>query len=355
MNKPKLLTKLKNKTSSDKEPTQSTPERVTNNSVSDHRDQVLSRGRKFKYPFYRSKHKVVIISLILVFGALLLLGAITGLQLYKWQGTSEFTTSVTKIFPFPVANVNGNRTSYESYLFELGYSLHWEEKFGTTDLKSPDGKRKINYLKRLALDKAMTNTIAQSFAKENNIEVEEKEVDAVIGRIKANGGDLSQITKEQYNLSEAEIRRLVKNNILQKNVSKILDKNAPKRAEAVLKQVKNGKSFSDVAKESSEDLETKQLAGDIGVVEKDRANLPEEVSNAIFKLKVGEVSEVIEAGSDYYITTVREKVDEKRAKVSIIRIKSKDMSQYLEEYKKQGKVNEYIKIEEVTSKGQVQQ
>ena len=47
-------------------------------------------------------------------------------NLYRRQSTSDFTRSVTRIFPFPVAKVNGSFVSYESYLFELGTAI----KFG---------------------------------------------------------------------------------------------------------------------------------------------------------------------------------------------------------------------------------
>lgn len=349
MKKPKqMLNKLKRQKKPEAAASQ-TEQRVTNDTVSRHRDEVLSKGRQFKYPFQHSKHRVAIISMIVVVVALLLLGGYTGLQLYRWQDTSDFTKGVTGILPFPVARVNGSRTSYESYLFELSSSLHWQEKYGTTDLKSPDGKRQIEYLKRSALDKAMTNTIARSLAKQHKITVDDKEVDDVVARVKSSGGDLSQILGESFNFTESELRRYIKDNILRQKVARELDAGAPKRVEAILAEIKAGKPFADVARASSEDLETKQLGGDIGVVEKGRANLPPEVSDKVFQLQPGQVSDVIKTSSDYFIVTVTEKVDENRAKVSIIRIKVKDMTQYLKEYREQNKVKEYIKLQQSTT------
>ena len=353
MKKPKLLVKLKKPAPTVTEP--DAPARVTNDTVLHHRDAMLNRGRQFKYPFHRSKHRVAIISLILVSAALILLGLFTGLQLYKWQSTSDFTSSVTGIIPFPIAKVNGTYTPYESYLFELNSSVHWQEKYGTTDLKSPDGKRQIDYLKRSALNKAMTNTIAHSFAKKNNITVNDQEVESVVARIKSSGGDLSQILGESFDFTEGELRRYIKDNILRQKVSLQLDKEAPKRAQTILAQIRAGKPFADAAKASSEDLETKQSAGDIGVVEKGRASLPQEVSSVIFKLQLGQVSDVIITANDYFIITVTEKVDENRAKVSIIRVKSKDMTQYLQDYKDQNKLTEYIKLDDVSAQEQNQQ
>lgn len=347
MKKPKALAKLKRSASKKPEPPKTEVSSVTNNSVSHHRDEILQKAQKFKYPFHRSKHRIAIISISVVVAAVVLLGSFMVLRLYRWQSTSDFTRRVTKILPFPVANVNGERTSYESYLFELNSSIHWQEKYGTTDLKSPDGQRQIEYLKRSALDKAMTNTVAGSLAKKNNVSVSSEEIEAVVARIKAGGGNLDQILSEQYNFTESELKRSIKNSILQRKVAHELDKDAPKRAEAVLAQIKGGAAFSEVAKNSSEDLETKQLAGDIGVVDRNHANLPEEVTAAIFKLQPNQPSEVISTSGDYFIVQVTEKVDENRARVSLIRIKVKGMSEYLEEYREQEKVKEYIKLESV--------
>ena len=122
----------------------------------------------------------------------------------------------------------------------------------------------------------------------------------------------------------------------------------------ILAEIKAGKPFAQAANESSEDLESKQLGGDIGVVEKGRANVPQEVADAIFKLNQGEVSGVIKTSSDYYIVTVTQKVDETRSKVAIIKVKVKSMTDYLNEYRNAKKVHEYIKLQKVTTVDQTQ-
>lgn len=345
----KKLNLLKNKIGSTEATEEAGPDRVTNDTVSHHREQILSKGRRFKYPFHRSKHRIAIISIAVVVAAVVLLGSVMVLELYRWQNTSDFSRSVTKILPFPVAKVNGSYTPYESYLFELNSSLHWQEKYGTTDLRSPDGKRQVDYMKRSALDKAMTNTIAHTLAKKNRISVDDKDVDAVIARVKASGGNLNQILGEQFDFTESELRRYIKDNLLRQKVARELDKDAPVKAQKILAEIKAGKPFAQAATESSDDLETKQLGGDIGVVEKGHANLPQEVTEKIFTLKQGEVSDVIKTSSDYYIVTVTEKVNETRVKVSMIQIKVKSMTQYLKDYQAKKKAKEYIKLEQVTT------
>lgn len=323
--------------------------RVTNESVSRHREEMLTRARKFKYPFHRSKHRVALISISLAILSLFLLGLFTSWRLYISKNTGEFTYRVTQIIPFPVAKVDGAYTSYENYLFQLRHNVYWLEQVGTTDLKSPDGQRQVNYFKRLALDKANESTLAQELADQNDISVSKEEVDEVVNRISTSGGDLKTILKQELNLTESEYRRLVKDEILKAKVAKALDDQAPKRAEEALKKLRAGAKFSAVAKEYSNDNETNQLGGEIGVVEKGRANVPSEVSEQIFKLKNNQTSGVISTPTGYYIVKVLEKVDANRAKVAWIHVKFKDMTTLVIERKAEGKVKEYIKLDEVAS------
>ena len=59
--KPSLLKKLKQSSSQKNDSTAlKAPPRVTNNTVTDYRDEILSKAKKFKYPFYRSKHKIAL-------------------------------------------------------------------------------------------------------------------------------------------------------------------------------------------------------------------------------------------------------------------------------------------------------
>lgn len=351
----KKLSKLKKTRSEAKPETSASQKRVTNDSVSQHREEVLKKGRRFKYPFYKSKHRVAIISIILTTISLLLLTFFTGYQLYMRQSTGIFTYRVTQILPFPVASVDKTKVSYESYLFELRQALYWEETRGSTDMLSEDGKRIIEYRKRQSLDRALMNAITRQLANQHDISVTDDEVDAAIERINNKisklGGNLEIILPDELNLNESELRRLQRERILREKVAKTLDKQSPTRAQAAHKALQGKDSFAEVALKYSDDEETKQNGGDIGIVERGRANVPEEVEAAIFQLKKGQTSDVVEAGQGYYIVRVADKPSDTRAEVSIIVIKVKDMMQYLDEYRKNNKITEYIKIEDNSPQG----
>lgn len=343
----KLLSKLKTGRKQPETRVKKAPERVTNDSVSKHRDEVLTKGRQFKYPFSWSKHRVVFISTVVGLLALVLLGFFTALRLYRWHSYDDFTYGVARIIPFPVAKVDGKLVMYKDYLFDLRPSLHWERSKGYLDANSPDGKRQTEYYKRRALDKAVMNVITNDMAHKNKISVSEKEIDQRISTMPTAGTEVSEVTQDQYGFGLGDLREFIRRDLLRKKVAQKLDTEAPKKAAEALKQLDSGKPFSDVAKKYSNDLETAQLGGDVGIVEKGFAKYPSQVSDQLFKLQPKQHSKVIEATDGYYIVSVTEKVDENRVRASIIKVNVKSMADYLKDYKAQNKIKEYIKLQDI--------
>src|SRR5512141_2384008 len=74
--------------------------RITNETVAEHREEVLSSARKYIYPLQHSAHRVVIISTTLAM--LLIIGFITYsiIELYQFQATSSFFYRITQVVPF---------------------------------------------------------------------------------------------------------------------------------------------------------------------------------------------------------------------------------------------------------------
>ena len=94
----KLLRKAFNK--------QTPPEtggRITNETVAEHRERVLAGGRKFKYPLQYTKHRVLIVTIIIVVVTTLSFVGFCGWQLYSAQSTDKFIYSITQFAPVPVA------------------------------------------------------------------------------------------------------------------------------------------------------------------------------------------------------------------------------------------------------------
>ena len=101
--------------------------RITNETVAEHREEVLSSARKYIYPLQHSKHKIVLITTSLLIAAIVGFFTFTMISLYRVKSYSSFLYGVTKVIPFPVAKAGNNYVAYENYLFELKHYIHYYE------------------------------------------------------------------------------------------------------------------------------------------------------------------------------------------------------------------------------------
>ena len=82
---------------------------------------------------------------------------------------------------------------------------------------------------------------------------------------------------------------------------------ARSKAEDVLKQLKSGANFADLAKKYSEDTSSAKNGGSLGWIQ--RGRFPAEVDQAAFSLPKGGTSDVIDTGSGFDIVRVDDKQD----------------------------------------------
>src|SRR5690606_34551935 len=64
--------------------------RVTNDTVAEHREEVLGAARKYIYPLQHSRHRIVIISVSILVAVVLAFFTYTLLALYRFHATSTF-------------------------------------------------------------------------------------------------------------------------------------------------------------------------------------------------------------------------------------------------------------------------
>ena len=78
--------------------------KITNETVAEHREEVLSSARKYIYPLKHSRGRIVLISGSIAALTIVLFLVYVGLALYKFQSTNGFIYGVTEVVPFPVTN-----------------------------------------------------------------------------------------------------------------------------------------------------------------------------------------------------------------------------------------------------------
>jgi parvulin-like peptidyl-prolyl isomerase len=119
-----------------------------------------------------------------------------------------------------------------------------------------------------------------------------------------------------------------------------LNKDQRKKAEDVLKQVKDEKKdFAEVAKANSDDP-TSQAGGDQGTVRKGESDPA--LENELFKLQPGEVSGVIKSQRGYAIVRVNEKPSPEEVKYSLILIRTKSLADFIPDELKNATVKIFV-------------
>jgi parvulin-like peptidyl-prolyl isomerase len=347
----KLLRKALKKTAP---PPPETGGRITNETVAEHRERVLAGGRKFKYPLQYTKHRVLIISIIIVLLTTVSFLGFGAWQLYGAQSTDKFIYSLTQFVPVPVASVDGRWVRYSDYLMELRSSIHYLSTKEAVNFDSDDGKHQLDYQKRLAFNKAIENTYVTKLAQENNIAINGKEVDDFVkqqissNRLGVNETVYRQVIRDYYDWSFDEYKTSIHAQLLRKKVMAKLDTDARKRAQDIVTALSSGQDFAAVAKAQSEDVVSKSQGGDMGVVNKSTDD-PNGIIKAAAGLQVGQVSPIIEGVDGFYIVKLVARPDADNIQFSKIFVAYKIIDQKLDSLRKTGKLVEYISVKQIAT------
>lgn len=325
------------------------PGRITNDTVAQHREQILNAGRRFKYPLQHSKQRIIIISGLIAIAALLLFSTFCWWQLYKRQSTGTFMYRVTEIVPIPVAKIDGATVRYSDYLNTLRSSMHYLSTQEGVSFKTEDGKRQLQDLRQRALSQEMQYALVKKLAKEHNIKVSDQEVEAQVQRIvnqQAYAGSLKlykDVIKKEYDQSYAQWRETLRLQILRNKVYAAIDDTARNKATKALAELNGGADFAAVAKTSSDDTARRQAGGEIGVLEKGKADLPPELQDALFGLKAGSYSGIIPSKQGLFIMKAIE-VDGSKVRAAAIFFKYQAFAAKLQQLQDQHKVKAYIDV-----------
>lgn len=323
--------------------------RITNETVAEHRERVLAGGRKFKYPVQYTKHRILFMSIVIGVLAILVFVAFFVYQLYFAQAYDKFTYGLTRVIPVPIAKVDNEWVRYSDYLLELRSSVHYLTTKEATNFNSADGKRQLDYQKRLALDKAERDAYVAKLASDNKITVSTDEVNAFVKRQIDNNKlgvkeDIyKQVISDYYDWTFDEYKNSIRQELLGKKVNAALDTEDKNKIQQVLQQIQGGGDFAAIAKAQSEDVITKNNGGDVGFASKNSDD-PNGLIAAAGALQPGQVSGVIEGTDGFYIIKLYEKRDNGDVHFAKIFISYKFVNQKLAELKSQNKINEFVTI-----------
>lgn len=324
--------------------------RITNETVAEHREQVLGSARKYIYPLQHSKHHIVVVTTGLILAAIVLFFSYSTLALYRFQSTSTFMYRVTQVLPFPVARSGSQLIAYENYLFELRHYMHYYETQATLDFSSTAGKEQLTEYKQRALDKVINDAYIKRLAKENNITVSNDEIDEQIeiarsqNRLGEGERVFEDILKDYWGWSVDDFRRSLGQQLLAQKVAAQLDTETTAKANAALAELKSGADFAAVAAKYSDDTNTKDNGGDFGFgISTTNRELSAQTTDTLFKLEAGEYSEIINTGYALQIVKTIDNTGE-RVRGAHILFNFKDISTHVNDLKEKQPVRLYLKL-----------
>lgn len=276
--------------------------RITTESVAASREEVIGGARKYILRLGHTKHRIIGITVTLLVMAIISFVSYCTLALYRFQSTSGFLYHVTQVVPFPVAKAGPNFVSYESYLFEVRHYMHYYQTQLKLDFNSPEGKQQLIAFKKQALEKVINDAYVKQIAKQKGITVTNKQVDDQIALLRSQNrlGDsdavFEDVLRDYWGWSVNDFKRSLRDQLLSQNVAAALDTTTQDKANKVLAKLKNGADFAELARKYSDDQSSKVNGGDIGVIERNKRDITPQTMDALYRLKPGQFSEVINTG-----------------------------------------------------------
>lgn len=315
------------------------PARITNDTIAEHREKVLAKGRRHKYPVQYTKHRLVWVTAIVSFIVLILFAAAVWLQLYVWRDTGDLAYRIVRIAPLPVASIDGEQAKYSDYLLYHRSTLAVLKSQGQADQKD-----KVKFYQQQSIDKALEVAYAQKLAREQNVSIDENKIH-----------DLMKQQREASKLSEAAYESVVSDNLhwsmeelitamrytlLKQEVSFAVDKEAKEISDQVAEKISSGVSLSDIANELGSKV---QFVPDLPV---SKNNADGGLTKAALALEKGKTSGVIKtlSGDGYYYVTLNS-TENDTVNYSYIKIPLNAFRQQFNDLKKNNKVTYYISIE----------
>jgi type III secretion system FlhB-like substrate exporter len=323
--------------------------RITNETVAEHREQVLKKARKHIIPLAHSKHQIVILTSTLFIVAVISFFTYVTLALYKFQQSSTFLYRVTQVIPFPVARSGGNFISYENYLFELRHYTHYYETQQKLDFDDEAGKQQLEAFQQQARQKVVDDALVRQLAKDNSVTVSDKEVNDQItlvrnqNRLGENDKVFEDVLRDYWGWSVNDFKRSLHQQMLAQKLVAKLDTDTQNRANAALAEIQAGADFAATAKKYSDDASTKDNGGEFGfAVDRTNRDLTAQTVSALFVLQAGQISGIINTG--YTLEIVKNiELQGERIRGAHIVFNFKDINTYLDTLKEKQKTTTYIR------------
>lgn len=315
--------------------------------VDQRREEVLARGRKFKYPLQWTKHRVVVNTILITIIVITILITSGWLALFKFGMTDEMLYRVTKILPIPVATVDGETVAFSDYLMFYRSSMtSIERQSADVDNEANENDLRLQY-KRSALSETEDFAYAKKLARELDITVTDEEVDKEFNRHLSIGGaerseeSFMKIINDNFGLDKNEYKRMLYLTLLKSKVEVEIDKTAKELAAQVESLL--SENYGDYAKVA-------EKLGDAIIYEETGGMVPNQNIDGgraaeAFKLEPGRESGrfISVSGDGYYFVKLVAKTDTEVNFVSI-KVPFTEFENRMNVLRDENKIQEFVTI-----------
>lgn len=284
-------------------------------------------------PILNNKLAKIIMIIVALY---LLIGAVLSIAVFQYHSEKKIAQNTAKFYYLPVIWVNWQPITLNNYYFYLNFINHYQQKTQQENL--PDEGE----IRREIINRLIDNRLIKSEAERQKVKISSKDIEDTYQTI-IEQADGEQKFKENiediYGLTPKQFKILIKDNLyLEKlfmsvNAQHILIKDENIAKEVLEKVKKQEKSFEDLAKEYSEDSQSRDKGGQVGWIY--RGQTVKEFEEAAFSLESNQIKEeLVKSEYGYHII----KVLEKKGKIS------QSSDQWLDESLGKAKIWKWLKI-----------
>ncbi len=321
-----------------------------NETLREHREEALKRGRKHKRQLKKGRFNVMVGSLSLIVLIAITFFGYSFYLLQKRQSYSSLAYSFSRLVPYAASNVDGEKVSYEDYLFILRQNVHYLVEFDGVgaekiDVSTEDGNRIIEQKKIEALAQAEGYAFVNKKARELNITVSSKEVDDAINELLVFRGnntkaELATTLKAHYGWSVKDYERFYRQVVLKRKVLASLDEEAKLKINSARERVQAGQDFGAVAAELSDDAGSRANSGAIGRIniKLNNVNFSYTILETLKSLGEGQASEPVVTNDSFYIFKNVKSYSENEKEILMIKVTYRPVESYLKQLEEEGKI-----------------
>lgn len=236
-----------------------------------------------------------------------------GRAAYANTAPSKTIRSLVHLFPLPAARVDGSIVWMGQYVDRYSYIDSYVQKTATPNFTPQQTRDQV-------VDYLVETDIIGQLAHAQHVTVSSKDIDnayqQIVNAPGVNGEqEVEKVLRELYGMTPQEFKSLIGEQLLRERVeqnvflhvtSRQILVGSESQANDLVNQIKNGAHFEDLAKQDSEDTNSRDKGGDLGPVGRG-SGLPKEVEDAIFSLSPDAPPVVVKSDLGYHIIDTEER------------------------------------------------